>query len=191
MTQFYKLTTETIDQVIAADLPKSAAKLWVWICGLDPFGDRQVRITWEIAKEAIGISKTTFYRALAQLTDAGLLVSERVFGFWISPKNGNSVPEMEIESQKCVSQSQKWNSTIYTDLQTFSYSPDGQSEEKCKIPDPESNTNDQGNDFKPKTPEKLTTAEVSQNSTVKPISQGEEKYSAARRTNKRTEKFRI
>ncbi|UAJ74595.1 hypothetical protein IQE94_18180 (plasmid) [Synechocystis sp. PCC 7339] len=181
MTQFYKLTTDTAAELLAAKLPRSSWELWTWITTLDPFGDRRVRITWEIAKEAIGISRTTFYRALAQLTNAGLLVSERVFGFWISPKNGNPVPEIEIESQK-------WESTIYTDLQTFSYSPDSQSEEKEKIPDPEINTNGRCNGIKPKIPEKLATAEISQNSSVIATSQGEEKYSAARRTKKRTSK---
>jgi hypothetical protein len=188
MSLFYKLTTGEASQLIAAELPRSSWKLWTWITTLNPFGDRQIRITWEIAKEAIGISKTTFYRALAQLTNAGLLISQRGFGFWISPKNGNRVPEMEIDSQKCVSESQKQNSSLYTDLKTFSYCPDSQSEEKCKIPNPESNTNDQDSLRKPKTPEKLTTVEVNQNSTVKPVSQGEEKSSAARRTKKRTKK---
>ncbi|MBD2619811.1 hypothetical protein FR934_14990, partial [Synechocystis sp. PCC 6803] len=81
MTQFYKLTSQTIDQLIAADLPKSAHKLWLWICRLDPFGNRQVQITWERAKEVLGIGKTTFYRALNQLVDAGLLFSHRIVGF--------------------------------------------------------------------------------------------------------------
>jgi hypothetical protein len=188
MTQFYKLTTDTAGELLAAKLPRSSWELWTWATTLDPFGDRRVRITWEIAKEAIGMSRTTFYRALAQLTNAGLLVSERVFGFWISPKNGNPVPEIEIESQKYVSESQKWECTIYTDLQTFTYSPDWESEEKEKIPDPEINTNGRCNGIKPKIPEKPATAEVNQNSSVIAISQGEEKYSAARRTKKRTKK---
>jgi hypothetical protein len=188
MTQFYKLTTDTAAELLAAKLPRSSWELWTWATTLDPFGDRRVRITWEIAKKAIGISRTTFYRALAQLTDAGLLISERVFGFWISPKNGNPVPEIEIGSQKCVSESQKWDSTIYTDLQTFSYSPDRKSEEKEKIPDPEINTNGRSSGIKPKIPEKPATAEVNQNSSAKPVGQGEEKYSAAHRTKKRTSK---
>ncbi|MBD2655405.1 hypothetical protein H6G45_18345, partial [Synechocystis sp. FACHB-383] len=188
MTQFYKLTTDTAAELLAAKLPRSSWELWTWATTLDPFGDRRVRITWEIAKEAIGISRTTFYRALAQLTDAGLLISERVFGFWISPKNGNPVPEIEIESQKCVSESQKWDSTIYTDLETLSYSPNSQSEEKKKIPDRSINTNGRSNGIKPKIPEKPATAEVNQNLSAKPVGQGEEKYSAARRTKKRTNK---
>ncbi|WLT40373.1 hypothetical protein NON20_24120 (plasmid) [Synechocystis sp. B12] len=188
MTQFYKLTTETIHEVIAADLPKSAHKLWLWVCELDPFGDRQVQITWERAKEVLGIGKTTFYRALNQLVDAGLLFSHRIVGFCVSPKNGTQDPNLEIESQNCNSQFQKWDSSLYTDLQTFPYSPDCQSEEKEKIPDRSINTNGRCNGIKPKIPEKLATAEISQNSSVIATSQGEEKYSAAGRTKKRTKK---
>lgn len=187
MTQFYKLTTETIHEVIAADLPKSAHKLWLWVCELDPFGDRQVQITWERAKEVLGIGKTTFYRALNQLVDAGLLFSHRIVGFCVSSKNGTQDPNLEIESQNCNPQFQKWDSSLYTDLQTFPYSPDSQSEEKEKIPDRSINTNGRSG-IKPKIPEKLATAEISQNSSAIATSQGEEKYSAAGRTKKRTKK---
>jgi hypothetical protein len=188
MTQFYKLTSQTIDQVIAADLPKSAHKLWLLICRLDPFGDRQIQISWEIAQKAIGISRATFYRALDVLTNTGLLISQKITGFCISLKNETNFSGMSKESQECVSPSQKCDPTIYTDLQTFSYSPDWESEEKEKIPDRSINTNRRGNGTEPKIPEKLATAEIKQNSSVIATSQEEKKYSAAGRTKKRTKK---
>ncbi|MBD2652788.1 hypothetical protein H6G45_04605, partial [Synechocystis sp. FACHB-383] len=188
MTQFYKLTNQTIDQLIAADLPKSAHKLWLWICRLDPFGNRQVQISWERAYEALSISKTTFYRALGQLVDSGLLISQKIIGFCVSPKNGTQDPNLEIKSQNCNPQSQNWDSSLYKEFKILLDSSESQSEEKEKIPDPEINTNGRSNGIKPKIPEKLATAEVSQNSSAKPVGQGEEKYSAARRTKKRTSK---
>ncbi|MCW5242691.1 hypothetical protein FR934_18630, partial [Synechocystis sp. PCC 6803] len=148
---------------------------------------RQVQITWERAKEVLGIGKTTFYRALNQLVDAGLLFSHRIVGFCVSSKNGTQDPNLEIESQNCNPQFQKWDSSLYTDLQTFPYSSDDQSEGKEKIPDRSINTNGR-NGIKPKIPEKPATAEISQNSSVIATSQGEEKYSAAGRTKKRTKK---
>jgi hypothetical protein len=188
MTQFYKLTTETIHEVIAADLPKSAHKLWLWVCELDPFGDRQVQITWERAKEVLGISRATFYRALDTLTNAGLLINQKLSGFCVYLKNETNFSGMNKESQECVSPSQKWDSTIYTDLQTFPYSSDNQSEVKEKIPDRSINTNKRGDGIKPKIPEKPATAKINQNSSVIATGQGEEKYSAAGRTKKRTKK---
>ncbi|MBE9255441.1 hypothetical protein IQ217_16680 [Synechocystis salina LEGE 00031] len=188
MTQFYKLTTEKIHEVIAADLPKSANKLWLWICGLDPFGDRQVQITWERAKEVLGISRATFYRALDALTNAGLLINHKLSGFCVYLKNETNFSGMSKESQECVSPSQNWDSSLYKEFKILLDSPDSQSEEKEKIPDPEINTNGRSNGIKPKIPEKPATAEVNQNSSAKPVGQGEEKYSAARRTKKRTSK---
>ncbi len=134
MELFYKLSIETIDTILETGLPKSTQNLLWYLCKLNPFGDRPVQITWEKAKEAIGISKATFYRALAQLKETGLLICGSLRGFCVSLKNETSFSKVSEESQECVSQSQKCDSTLYIDLKTFSYSPDGQSEEKCKIP---------------------------------------------------------
>lgn len=38
--QFYKVTTETINQLIPTDLPESTHRLW--ICGLVSFGNRRI-----------------------------------------------------------------------------------------------------------------------------------------------------
>ena len=180
MTQFYKLTTDTAGELLAAKLPRSSWELWTWITTLDPFGDRQVQITWERAKEVLGISRATFYRALDTLTNAGLLINQKLRGFCVYLKNETNFSGMSKKSQK-------WDSTIYTDLQTLSEWPDVE-KEKEKIPDPEINTKKRGNGIKPKTQEKPATAEISQNSSVIAISQGEEKYSAAGCTKKRTKK---
>ena len=87
MTQFYKLTTDTAGELLAAKLPRSSWELWTWITTLDPFGDRQVQITWERAKEVLGISRATFYRALDTLTNAGLLINQKLWVFCVYLKN--------------------------------------------------------------------------------------------------------
>ncbi len=192
MELFYKLSIETIDTILERGFQVHRKTLLWYLCKLNPFGDRPVQITWEKAKEAIGISKATFYRALAQLKETGLLICGSLRGFSVSLKNETSFSKVSEESQECVSQSQKCDSTLYIDLKTFSYSPERRARKNAKfhifrkaIQMTETVLG------KSKTTEKPTTANISQNSLVKPISQGEEKYSAALRTNKRTEKFRF
>ncbi|MBE9176461.1 hypothetical protein IQ225_16155, partial [Synechocystis salina LEGE 06155] len=116
-----------------------------------------------------------------QLVDSGLLISQKIIGFCVSPKNGTQDPNLEIKSQNCNSQSQNWDSSLYKEFKILLDSSESQSEEKEKIPDRSINTNERSNGIKPKIPEKPATAEVSQNSLAIVTSQGEEKYSAARR----------
>ncbi|QHV01214.1 hypothetical protein BWK47_14470 [Synechocystis sp. CACIAM 05] len=67
MPQFYKLTTEAINQLITTDLPESTHRLW--ICGLVSFGDRRIvrdknaptnfgGLPFSVASEAIGECQT-------------------------------------------------------------------------------------------------------------------------------------
>lgn len=191
MSLFYKLTTDTAAELIAAKLPSSSWKLWIWITTLNPFGDRSVQITWKNAKKAIKISKTTFYRALRLLVDSGLLVIERMSCFCVSFKNGTPDPDAETESQNRDSQSQNCDPTLYIDLQTFQTLSDREDEEKIQnTPEPDSKT-EQGNEVNPVgqvSQDSPVIAEVIQNAPVEPKSQGKEKYSAAR-TKKSTKNF--
>jgi hypothetical protein len=179
MPLFYKLTTDTAADLIAADLPPSGWKLWVWVTTLNPFADRQVQITWQTATKAIDISKTTFYRALGKLVDSGLLASQKISGFCVSFKNGTPDPNLKIESQNWQFQSQNCDSSLYIDLQTDQTLSEGESQEKSRN---ESESKTVGQDSP-------VMAEVIQTATVNPIALGEEKFSAAARTKKSTKGF--
>ena len=181
MSLFYKLTTDTAIELIESDLAPSSWKLWTWLTTLDPFTDRQVQITWEKARQAIKISRATFYRSLRQLVESDLLASQKISGFCVSLKNETTFSEMKPESQDCGPQSQNCDSSLYIDLQTHQTLSEGESQEKSgNTPESESKTVSKNS---------LVTAEVIQNATVNPIALGEEKFSAAARTKKSTKGF--
>jgi hypothetical protein len=191
MTLFYKLTSDTAAELIAAELPKSSWKLWTWITTLNPFGDRQVQITCERAKEAIGISKTSFYRALAQLKDKGLVVLSHLSGFCVSPKNGTRVPDLELDSQNWQLDSQNWDATLYIDLQTKQTLSDLTEAEKKNERPPEEDEKTVEQETQGQnavSQDNLALATVNQTSTVKPTKPLKEKSSAAR-TKKGTNEF--
>ena len=177
MSLFYKLSIETIDTILTAGLPKSAQNLLWHICKLAPYANKTIAITWEEAKQAIGISKATFYRSIRQLTNAGLLISHKIAGFCVSLKNETTVSEMEIKSQNCDSQSQNCDSSLYKEFKILS---EGESAKKTENPaEPASKT------VAPNSP---AMAEVIQTATVDPITLREEKFSAAC-TKKSTKSF--
>ncbi len=122
MELFYQFYERQALSQIQAHLSRSEWELWALITTLDPFGDRQIRITWDLAKSNLAISRATFYRAIKRLKDLGLVVVEKAAGFFVSLKNETSVSPMRLESQKCDSESQKRDSSLYIDLQTSSYS---------------------------------------------------------------------
>ena len=183
MALFYKLSIDTIDTILTVGLPKSAQNLLWYLCKLNPFGDHRIQITWQKAQQAIGISKASFYRALAQLKDAGLLISQSFSGFCVSLKNKTTVSDLKPESQNCDTESQNWDATLYIDLQTDQTLSEGESAKKEKISDPDAGQQD-------KVPIAVCgIATVEQHSSVTPISQGEEKFSAAACTKKHTKGF--
>ena len=180
MSLFYKLTSDEAMELIASDIPPYGWKMWAWITTLNPFADRKVQITWPAAKKATGISKTSYYRVLGILVDAGVLARQKISGFCVSFKNGTPDPEAETESQNCDSQSQNCNSSLYIDLQTNQTLSEWKNQEKtAEMPESESKT--VGKDS-------FELAKVIQTATVDPISQGEEKFSAAC-TKKSTKSF--
>jgi hypothetical protein len=180
MSLFYKLTTDTAAGLIESDLAPSSWKLWTWVTTLDPFADRQVQITWEKARQAIKISRATFYRSLRQLVDSDLLTSQKISGFCVSLKNETTFSGMGIKSQNCDIQSQNCDSSLYIDLQTDQTLSEGENTKKTgKIPELDSKTVSQ---------DSLVLAEIIQTAPANPISQGEEKFSAAR-TKKSTKSF--
>jgi len=181
MTLFYKLTTDKANQLLNANLPRSSWELWTWLTTLDPFGNQTIPLSWEKAHEAIGISKTTFYRALKTLINSGLLISRKIAHFCVSFKNGTQDPEEKIESQKSSSEFQNCDPSLYIDLEINQILSEGESQENAEnAPEPASKT------VAPNSP---TTAEVIQNASANPISQREEKFSAADCTKKHTKGF--
>ncbi len=100
MNLFYQFYGEQALSQIKARLTRAEWELWALITTLDPFGDRQVRITWDLAKNSLAISRATFYRAIKRLKDLGLVVVEKAAGFFVSLKNETSVSPMGLESQK-------------------------------------------------------------------------------------------
>lgn len=70
---FYPLTAETAQLLRAADLTAAEWRLWSYLVTLDPFGDRYQTMPdlVEVMKEC-GLSKPTFYRAIAKLQEVGL-----------------------------------------------------------------------------------------------------------------------
>ena len=180
MSLFYKLSIDTIDTILAAGLSKSTQNLLWYVCKLNPFSDQTIDITWEKAKEAIKISKATFYRALAKLVNSGLLVSRKISGFCVSLKNETTFSEMKIESQNCGPESQNCDISLYIDLQTNQTLSEGESAKKTgKTPESDSKTVSQTSSV---------LAEIIQTAPANPISQGEEKFSAAC-TKKSTKSF--
>lgn len=70
---FYPLTAETAQLLRSADLTAAEWRLWSYLVTLDPFGDRYQTMPdlVEVMKEC-GLSKPTFYRAIAKLQEVGL-----------------------------------------------------------------------------------------------------------------------
>jgi hypothetical protein len=76
--KFYPLTPEVASKIGEAKLTPTEWKLWSYLITLDPFGDRYQELPplGSVLAE-VGISKASFYRALARLQELDV-VSDRI-----------------------------------------------------------------------------------------------------------------
>ncbi len=63
-----------LEAVVNAKLTTNELNLWLYLCLLDPFGDRPVELPpFEVIKQKLNISKSSYYSALKKDTENNFL----------------------------------------------------------------------------------------------------------------------
>lgn len=70
MSEFYQITPEIAQALRKANLTASEWKIWSYLIEIDPWGDRYEKVETLAVMSACGVSKATFYRAIAKFQEA-------------------------------------------------------------------------------------------------------------------------
>lgn len=172
MARFFKFTDNDLEK--GKSFTASEWRLFNYLRLIDPFGDTYQELDTLAVLSAVDIKKTTFYKAIAKFQELELFdFQDKGFNFrslGLSAKTEN-FPQKRKTVRENGKLSENSEDTIYTEDQTLSYFPEGESEGfQESIPDPE-----------PPIAVGVVT-EISQVSPVKPIDSGEDKFSEARTT---------
>ena len=172
MARFFKFTDNDLE--ITKNFTASEWRLFSYLRLIDPFGDTYKELdTLKILSEC-NIKKSTFYATVAKFQELELFdFQDKGFSFRSLglSKNLETCPRIWNPVQEFGKLSENLESTIYTEDQTLSYSPEGESKNfQESIPEPE-----------PLIAVGVVT-EISQVSPIKPIDSGEDKFSEARTT---------
>ena len=73
INNFYPLTPEVSKKLLEAKLTAAEWRIWIYLVGIDPWGDIYKDIDTLTVMTECDVSKATFYRAIAKLDKAGLL----------------------------------------------------------------------------------------------------------------------
>lgn len=72
--KFFKFDESDLDAVVNAKLTTNELNLWLYLCLLDPFGDRPVELPpFEVIEQKLNISKSSYYSALKKLKENNFL----------------------------------------------------------------------------------------------------------------------
>jgi hypothetical protein len=125
MARFFKLSRETSDLLLNSHLTAAEWRLWVFLIGLDPFGDSYLDLPDPLTIfEKCRLSKPTFYRAIAKLQELELFDFQDK-GFTFRNLQGSQKRESCLKNETgsfknetgCLKNE---TATIYTDFQTLS-----------------------------------------------------------------------
>jgi hypothetical protein len=172
MARFFKFTPE-MAEFLREHLTHSEWKLWSYFVTLDPFGNKYIELPPLVTiLMKCGISERTFYRAIAKFKETELFDFQYdkayIRNLNGSDKDGSETVMGDSDSDKDGSKTVMGdNLSIYKEVQTFSDSPEGESENfQESIPEPPIAVG--------------VVTEISQDCLVKPIDPGEDKFSEAR-----------
>ncbi len=71
--KFFRFDEGDLEAVVNARLTTNEINLWLYLCLLDPFGDRPVELPpFEVIEQKLNMKKTSFYSAKAKLQRSGL-----------------------------------------------------------------------------------------------------------------------
>lgn len=135
--QFYPLTHSVLDKLMDAKLTAAEWKLWAYLTKLDSWGDRYVDLpdTLTVMQE-LGISKATYYRAIAKLQKLELFDFQDK-GFAVRNltcrKSKKLVSKMRLDSQKC--ETSLKNETEKSEMRQLSQKRENQSLESSQSQD--------------------------------------------------------
>ncbi len=139
MARFFKFTDD--DQEKGKTFTASEWRLFNYLRLLDPFGDTYHDLDTLTVLSECDIKKTTFYKAIAKFQELELFdFQDKGFNFrslGLSAKTEN-FPQKRKTVRENGKLSENSEDTIYTEDQTLSYSPEGESKNfQESIPEPE------------------------------------------------------
>jgi hypothetical protein len=107
INNFYPLTPEVSKKLLEAKLTAAEWRIWIYLVGIDPWGDIYKDIDTLTVMAECDVSKATFYRAIAKFQELELFdiqdkgISIRNLKGVSSLKNETPVSEMRQDSQNC------------------------------------------------------------------------------------------
>lgn len=107
INNFYPLTPEVSKKLLEAKLTAAEWRIWIYLVGIDPWGDIYKDIDTLTVMTECDVSKATFYRAIGKFQELGLFdiqdkgISIRNLAGVSSLKNETAVSEMRQDSQNC------------------------------------------------------------------------------------------
>jgi hypothetical protein len=88
MTRFFKFTDEHLEKAVSELLTANEYKLWLYLCLLDPFGDRAIELPdFEVIEQKLKMKKSSYYCSKAKLQEKGLwdFTEKQTIGIGIEP----------------------------------------------------------------------------------------------------------
>ncbi len=168
MARFFKFTDDDLEKT--KSFTASEWRLFSYLRLLDPFGDTYQELDTLTILSECNIKKSTFYATIAKFQELGLFdFQDKGFSFRSLglSKNLENFPRIWKPVRENGKLSENSEDTIYTEDQTLSDFPEGESEGfQESIPEPAIAVG--------------VVTEISQVSPVKPINSGEDKSSEAR-----------
>lgn len=107
INNFYPLTPDVSKKLLEAKLTAAEWRIWIYLVGIDPWGDIYKDIDTLTVMAQCDVSKATFYRAIAKFQELELFdiqdkgISIRNLKGVSSLKNETPVSEMRQDSQNC------------------------------------------------------------------------------------------
>jgi hypothetical protein len=107
INNFYPLTPDVSKKLLEAKLTAAEWRIWIYLVGIDPWGDIYKDIDTLTVMAECDVSKATFYRAIAKFQELELFdiqdkgISIRNLKGVSSLKNETPVSEMRQDSQNC------------------------------------------------------------------------------------------
>jgi hypothetical protein len=107
ISNFYPLTPDVSKKLLEAKLTAAEWRIWIYLVGIDPWGDIYKDIDTLTVMAECDVSKATFYRAIAKFQELELFdiqdkgISIRNLKGVSSLKNETPVSEMRQDSQNC------------------------------------------------------------------------------------------
>lgn len=100
-SNFYALTPEVAETLRQAKLTAAEWRIWSYLVGLDPWGDRYIEVETLDILQQCECSKATFYRAMGKFQEIGLFDFQAKLSFKNEAGFSKSVSKTRTESQNC------------------------------------------------------------------------------------------